>query len=337
MTIKPFSPRLSAGIVALLALMLMVVPDTAVAQFGGHTLRGKIYLPGNQPPPGSVRVRLISRGTLAGESFTDAGGNFVFTRVLNGNYQIIVESDNLTFETTVVEVEVFFRSGNNLPQTVTRDINVTPLKKKDGLTNAESGREIDASVPKDAKKEFEKGTKSAKKGNSQEAIGHFEQAIKIHPAYYDAHVAIGEEYARLRNFAAARQSFNKAIESRPKSPQAHLSLGMVMVKAGEHSDAVPVLRQALELGEKNTPTYLFLGVALMETGVNDEAEKMLLKAHDIGGNTQPGIRLYLANFYNRVGERKKTLEQLEAYVREAPTASNVSEIEKLIKHIKEQK
>jgi Flp pilus assembly protein TadD len=302
----------------------------------GHTLRGKVYTAAGMPVSQPVRVRLINQGLTVGETFTDASGSFTFSRVRNGNYEVIADGDGRVHETTTVEIEIFFSSGNAMSQMVT--CNVT-LKAINGTTPSAKPvtREVDASVPKDARKEYEKGVKSAKNGKSTNAVESFENALKLYPKYYDALFALGQEQTKLRKYPEARSAFQQATEIKPKEGEAHLNLGVVMVKSGAYNDAIPVLRHSLELGERGMASYLFLGVALMETSSNEEAEKMLLKALDIGGHLQPGLRLYLANLYNRIGNQDKTLEQLEAYVREAPTASNVEEIKKLILHIKDQK
>jgi Tfp pilus assembly protein PilF len=335
---KPFNGPTS-GMIKFLSLILFFVlyqvPQAQAFQSAGHTIRGKVYLGKGDPVSQAVHVRLVAKGTPIAETFTDASGSFTFTNVRNGNYELIADGDGRFNETTSVELEISF--NGRMSQFVT--CNIT-LRAKEGADNPGlkmGAGEIDASVPKEARKEYDKGMKSAKSGKSTEAIERFENAIKLHPKYYNAHVALGQEHSKLRNLPAARTAFQQAIEIKPKESEAHLNLGVVLVKTGEFNEAISVLRQTIDLGEKSYTSYLFLGVALMETNSNDEAEKMFLKAFDIGGHVQPGIRLYLANFYNRMGNRQKTLDQLEAYIREAPSASNIEEINKLIKQIKDQK
>ncbi|MEW6735441.1 MAG: tetratricopeptide repeat protein [Acidobacteriota bacterium] len=307
---------------------------TAWPQGNGHTLRGKVYIPTGAPTQKAVRVQLLSRGAVLAEAYTDASGSYAFTNVADGSYQLVAEGDERTYERTILDIEISFISANRVPQIITR--NITLMAKTEELASIPPG-EVNVSVPKDAKKKYEKGVKSSKGGKSQEAIENFQEAVKLHPDYFDAYLALGEECTKLRNFPAAHAAFSKAILIKPKLPQGHASLGMVLVKSGEHNAAVPVLREALELGGRVSATYLFLGVALMETGIHNEAEEMMLKALELSDDQQPGIHLFLSNLYNRMGNRDKTLKHLEAYVQAAPTAPNVEEIQKLIKRLKEQK
>lgn len=322
-------------------ILLGVFSSAVLAQQLGHTLRGKVYLPGNNnsPPNPPVRVQLLSKGSLQAEAFTDSSGAYTFSPVINGNYQLVVQTDGLTFSTTVVDLQIFFMSGNRLPQIVTQDISLSP--KASGI-NADpsvslADRQLDASVPKDAKKAYEKGSKSAKKGNMTEALEFLNQAVQIHPRYYDAHMALGQLHAQSKDFDAAQSSFTLASEIKPKSSEAQFNLGVILIKSHKSSEAIEKLRHAMELGDNSANAHMFLGLALMDTKNYEESEKMLLKALDIAGNIQPGIRIYLADCYERWGKKDKTIEQLEAYVRQAPTASNIADIEKAIKQLKEKK
>ncbi len=332
-------PQLAAIFrVALVPILLLFVflQSIVAQQQPGHTLRGKVYTPGNSNmPKSSARVQLLTKGSLQAETVTDSSGTYMFSQVVNGNYQLVVPSDGQTYSTTIVEVQIFFMSGNRLPQLVTQDVFLTPkdsdIKLAPNVSNED--RKLDASIPKEAKKAYEKGSKSAKKGNTTEALEQLNNAVQIHPAYFDAHMALGELYAKNNDLPAAQIAFSHAIEIKPKSSEPYFHLGVILVKSHKSKEALENLRQAMNLGDKSANNHMFLGIALMDTAAYEEAEKMLLKALDIGGNV--AVRIYLADCYERWGKKSQCIEQLEAYVRLAPTASNVAEIEKLIKQLKE--
>jgi Tfp pilus assembly protein PilF len=312
-------------------LICLIFSPLQAAQARGHVLRGKVYLPNDQVTGQPIAVKLLDSGALLTEVYTDSSGTYSFTGVQNGTYELVVEGDGRNYERTSVDVQIFSRSNENV-QIFTSNIRLlAKMNMKDtmipGVVN------ITTSIPKDAKKKYEKGVKSAQNNKSQEAIEHFQAALQLHAAYYEAHLALGQEYLKIRDFSAAEKELQQAIALNSQSAPAYLNLGMVLVKSGNHSQAIDPLRQALKLGEKKVATYMFLGFALMETENNTEAEEMLLKAHEIGGETQPNLRLILANFYNRTGNRAKTLQHLEAYVHEAPNANNVEEIRQLIKRL----
>ncbi|MBI4854508.1 MAG: tetratricopeptide repeat protein [Acidobacteria bacterium] len=338
---RPVVSQLAKILVSSLLLILGIFFPLTLAQQIGHSLRGKVYLPGNNTtaPNPPVRVQLLSKGSLQAETFTDSSGAFNFGPLVNGNYQLVVQSDGLRFSTTITEVQIFFMSGNRVPQIVTQDISLTAKPSDIGsIPNATlADRQLDASIPKEAKKAYEKGSKSAKKGNMPEALEYLNQAIGLYPKYFDAHMALGELHAKAKDLTSAESAFLQAIEIKPKSAEAKFHLGVILIKTGKSNEAIEKLRQAIELGDASANTHLFLGVALMNTKNFEESEKMLVKALDIGGNLQPSIRIYLADCYERWGKTDKTIEQLEAYVRQAPTAPNVADIERAIKQLKEKR
>ncbi len=50
---------------------------------------------------------------------------------------------------------------------------------------------------------------------SNEALGCYEQAIKLNPKYYLAHRGLGNYYLKKKNYSAAEKSYSKAIEINP--------------------------------------------------------------------------------------------------------------------------
>src|SRR5438270_9928455 len=94
----PSSSNLFASLMVLLfcaaSLWSFTLPQSTGGPEVGHTLRGKVYTNAGSAPDPPVKVRLIYSGAPIGESFTDAGGNYGFVRVRDGNYQLIVEGDD---------------------------------------------------------------------------------------------------------------------------------------------------------------------------------------------------------------------------------------------------
>jgi hypothetical protein len=77
---------------------------------GGHTVRGKIFLPSGSLPDQRIRVTLeLNSGGIAGEVFSDSVGNFEFRSVSSNTYRITVHGDGRSYETTQEQLEV---SGN---------------------------------------------------------------------------------------------------------------------------------------------------------------------------------------------------------------------------------
>src|SRR5207244_11923783 len=65
--------------------------------------------------------------------------------------------------------------------------------------------------PKKAIKEYEKGLDADHQDKREEAIAHYEAALKIAPDFYPAHNNRGSDYLSKSDFAAARKEFEEAI------------------------------------------------------------------------------------------------------------------------------
>ena len=89
-------------------------------------------------------------------------------------------------------------------------------------------------------------------------------------------------------------------------------------------------RRSLEVDKRSSAPYLFLGLAEIMIRDYEGSEEHLLKAFEIG---EPAVaHIYLANLYEQLGEPTKSIEQLQAFLREnlvAQLDTNQGSIEKL--------
>ena len=75
-------------------------------------------------------------------------------------------------------------------------------------------------------------------------------------------------------------------------------------------------RRSLEVDKRSSAPYLFLGLAEIMIRDYEGSEEHLLKAFEIG---EPAVaHIYLANLYEQLGEPTKSIEQLQAFLRENP-------------------
>jgi hypothetical protein len=160
---------------------------------GGHTVRGKIFLPSGSLPDQRIRVTLeLNSGGIAGEVFSDSVGNFEFRSVSSNTYRITVHGDGRSYETTQEQLEV----SGNFSRTFTVQVY---LREKGGDQVARpkgkmlSAAEFTQEVPKPAKKLYEQGLKRMKDGKTDEAMAAFDEALKLFPDYVLALNKVGEQ------------------------------------------------------------------------------------------------------------------------------------------------
>lgn len=305
---------------------------------GSHTLQGKVILPNGSPPPNSVKVTLTFNGRRLYETFTDLSGRFSFTGLQRGMYELIAEGDDLSFETTKINAEV--SAYGSAPQAFTQNIQLRFKANKTvppaSVTSVEA---LDPNVPQRAREAYQKGIKRAEDNNPEQAVKLLQEAIAIHSQFYSAHVALAEQYTKLKRYAEA--AYRKAIELKSDRPSAHIGLGVLLVKQKKYDEAIGPLHRSIEIDKQSSTPYLFLGLAEMMTGKYQSSETNLLRAYDIGKPTLAHI--YLANLYDLKGEPSKAIEQLKAFLKENPELPNSRQteireaIEKLRKRVAAEK
>jgi Tfp pilus assembly protein PilF len=317
---------MSKGSVARAAAILTAILFIAVqcvAQ-GQHTLQGKVHLPNGAPPPNAVKITLTFNGMRVYETFTDLSGRFSFSGLHRGMYELTAEGDDQTFETTRVRSEI--SAYGSAPQTFTQNIQ---LQLKSGkavppaaLTTVEA---LDPSIPARSREEYEKGVKDAGNNKPENAVKHFQEAITIHPQFYSAHVAIAEQYAKLKRDEDAAGAYQKAIELKPDRAPAYVGLGVMLVKQKRYSDAIAPLQRSLEIARQSSTPYLFLGLAEMMTGDYQSSETDLLRAYEIGKLSLAHI--YLANLYELKHEPARAIDHLKAFLKENPELPDARQME----------
>jgi Tfp pilus assembly protein PilF len=322
-----------ARIFHLLALVLVLtLPSFAQGQ---HALQGRVLLPNGSPPSNSVKVTLTFNGMRVYETFTDLSGRFSFSGLRRGTYQLTAEGDGQSFETTRVDADV--SAYGSAPQIFTQNIQLRLKVGKSvppaGVTSVET---IDANLPARAREEYEKGSKDAENNKPENAVKHFQEAITIYPQFYSAHVAIAEQYAKLKRDEEAAEAYRKAIEMKSDRAPAYVGLGVMLVKQKKYSEAIAPLRRSLQIEKQSSTPYLFLGLAEMMTGDYQSSESNLLRAHEIG---KPVLaRIYLANLYDLKGEPARAIEQLKAFLKESPNLpeERQTEIREVIEKLRKQ-
>ncbi len=328
------TPRFSqTAHVASACLALLLFAALTHAQ-GAHTLQGKVTLPDGNAPPYSVKITLNYNGRYVYETFTDLSGRFTFSSLRRGRYELIANGDEATTETTktIAEVSAF----GNAPQTFTQNIQLR-LKKPDASQPAGtiSAEEFDENISEDARRKYRKAIKDAKEDKPSQAIKNLNEAIALAPDFYLAHVVLGEQLDKLKQYEQAAQSYQKAIALKPDRAAAHFGLGASLVKWKKYDEARAPLRRSLELQETSAASHLFLGLAEMMMNNFNDAERHLLRAYELD---KPSIaHIYLANIYEQQGEPRKAIEHLQAYLKENPNTPNAHQlngaIDKLRKRI----
>lgn len=302
------------------------VPGSAAV----HSIRGRVFLPSGAPVESPLRVTLrTATQSVVAETFTDSVGNFEFRLVPNGNYEIVVWETN-RFETTVERIEVFSRSSRVFSQNLflrEKETDST-ARPKAGVVSA---RSPEAAIPKAARKEYERGSKEARRGQAEKAIAHFQRALEQHPDYLQALNDLGVQYMKLNRWSEALAAFERAREIDPRAPHPHVNIGFVRLQERAFAEARDSFQRAVELDPGNWSYRMLLGLAFFQMNDLERAQAEWEKALSLGEPPAVSlVRLHLANLYIRQKDLIRAIEQSERYLKEVPDAPNARDVRERI-------
>jgi tetratricopeptide (TPR) repeat protein len=308
---------------------------TSGASRGNHSIRGKIFLPSGRLPEHRMRVVLeLASGGIYGETFSDSVGGFEFRSLPNNTYRVIVPSDGQTYD----KAEEYMEISGSSARTFTAQLYLRVKDSDNRLTSNHkmiSAGEFAQDIPKAAKKSYEQGIKKLKDGKSEEAFTHFQDALKMFPDYVAALNKVGEYQVGKQQMVEAEATLKRAAEISPKYPYTHVNLGMLMVQLKRYPEAIEFLEAANKLDESFPMAHLNLGVALLEktpqqNGDLERAEQEFNKALAMGGTSLAYVHKFLFNIHVRRHDYNRAATELEAYLKDAPDAPDISQVQQML-------
>ncbi len=103
-------------------------------------------------------------------------------------------------------------------------------------------------------------------GRTQEAIGHFEKALRMEPDYAEAHCNLGAVLGQAGRLQEAIAHYEQALRIKPDIAVAHNNLAGALLKAGNVEDAIRHYREALRLMPDSAVVHYNLGNTLLQAG-----------------------------------------------------------------------
>ena len=298
---------------------------SSIGQAG--SIKGRVILESGIFLSQAVRVSLTDiRGSQA-NLYSDNQGQFEITGLTPGDYTLEVEGDRLVYDVSTVRVEV--RRGMPTILTVT-------LKEKSSdhaskpVGSVASVSELSADVPSKARAEFERASKAAKDGKTEEAITHLRRAIDLYPNFMMAHNDLGAQLLEQGKLDEATTELERALQIDSKAFNPNLNIGIVLVKQQRYSEAADALRKATALESTSPAAHFYLGLALKGMEVLDGAEAELKTAYSSGGADYSIALFELGDLYMKRGDRMLARQAFELYLRQSPNAANAAQARQLV-------
>ncbi len=115
------------------------------------------------------------------------------------------------------------------------------------------------------------GNALLQKGRRDEAIAHYHRALAIQPDYAKAHYNLGHALLSTARINEAMSHFQKALAIQPGFAEAHNGLGSALIQTGRGDEAITHFQKALELQPDFAEARYNLGNAFFQKGQLDRA------------------------------------------------------------------
>ncbi len=174
-------------------------------------------------------------------------------------------------------------------------------------------------APKNAKKDFQKGTDQFRQRKFKDAEANFRKAVTEYPDYADAWVSLGRTERQLGAHDAAREDFQKAMDLDKKLLGPWQELGYLAADQSKWEDAAKYLDQANRLDPMNSPApWFFSAVADFNLQRYEAAERSIRAELRLDQDRNPRAKYLLGLILLARNDLTGGAEALRAYLKVAP-------------------
>lgn len=208
-------------------------------------------------------------------------------------------------------------------------------------------------IPASASSMLERALAMSKANRGPIAITLMQEAIRIYPDYFAAHLALGNELAKAGRANEALAEFENARRINPASDEVYRSVGLLMMQLKKYDLAASVFADAAVLNRNEPLHHLMRGAALVREAASAEyaspqkraerdrllqqADVSLGRAFELSGNRLSEVYLYRAMSYEITGAREEAAAELEKYLAtKNPDGAEAERVREAIKKLRGQ-
>jgi tetratricopeptide (TPR) repeat protein len=154
-------------------------------------------------------------------------------------------------------------------------------------------------------------------GRLEDAVGEFEQALRLDPGFAQGHFDLGVAWGTAGNFPEAIRHYEQALRLQPRFAEAHSNLGAVLTRAGRIDEAIEHFERAIQINPDLADAHNNLGVALDRLGRVGEA----IEQFEVAVRLKPDFakaRNNLGDALLRQGRVQEAIGQYEQVARLRP-------------------
>jgi tetratricopeptide (TPR) repeat protein len=306
-----------------LSFLLLLIAACTVglqAQIGGPSsiskqteLLVRILYENGRPVGANIRVEVQGAyGGMVTFGNTDTSGMVRFSRLEPGKYKLHITGDGVATKDT---------GEIDLTDVGPRYTYQVQVEASSGPGQASSGFTLDASIPPDAGKEFDKGNESIKSKDWASAQKHLEKAVSIYPKYAAAQNFLGVVYLNLKMNEKAVEAFKTAAQLDDHSVEANRYLGEFYYENHDLKQAEPYLQHATSDEPKNAQLLLALANCQLRNGEPDQALATAQKVHALPDHKKyAAAHLISGQVLADKGNAKGAADEYRLFLKEDPNS-----------------
>ncbi len=317
---------------AWLVLTISLAATTTSAQFGqvtggsGFTIFGRVSLPNGKP---ATRVKVIIEGPrgITRDTISDDQGQYEIRSLPGGRYRARATNPNAPDQVCdPTESDTTRAYSNRLQMDVFLKLPMPEEKRNfnPGTVSAE-----EANIPQAARKAYEQSIKLQKDNQPQQALTQLNQAIELHPSYFQALTERGNLLMQQNKLAEAEADFVRALKLNEKYAPALRGLGYCQIQQKQFQAAVSNLEKAFVLEPSAPLTLLLLGYANLSLHRYEEAKQCLQQALKLGPESAVRAHIHLAEIFAQEQKFKEAADEIRAYLKAKPDAADAASLRKM--------
>ncbi len=287
-------------------------------------------------PDRPILVTLQFRGNTIATVFSDSEGKFSFSELSPNPYHVVVNDEKYRPVDAQVEINPLSSSVNFARIIlVPKDAPAKPLLSLGSNPNMAGSAEYSQEIGRPAIKEFEKGVKSNKDGEIDEAIGHYIKAVRLSPTFYAARNNLGSAYLAKSQFADAQGQFEQVIKFNPSDAAAYLNLGNLFFLEQKYDLSEQFLSEGLSKEPSSAFGHFLRGNLFSRTGRPEKAEEELRQSLQL----DPGMikaHLVLVNLFLQGRRGEDAIIQLQEFLKAAPNDPFAPKAREVLKKLQQE-
>lgn len=291
-----------------------------------YAIRGTLRDASTNRGADGIKVDLREAGGATVETtFTGNSGEFTFTEVGSGTYEIAVLevgyqpiNQQVSVDDSVFGLQLWLRKTNDQPGSRNATVSVREL-----------------SIPRKAHEYMLKGVNLLyQKSDYRGSIDQFQRAIKEYPGYYEAYGQMAVAYLELGDSSNAEEALKESIDvSQQHYSEAYFALASLYVDANRFGDAEPLARKGAELDDASWKGHFELACSLYGLDRSAEAEteaRMAAERQPENAETY----LLLANIHIRLHNYSAVIADVDTYLKLQPNGEHADQARHLREQIK---